>query len=275
MIAAWRRTIKRREFVALIGSAAVAQLFRPVARAQEAGRTYQLGIIFGSSRETPRIATFFDELKLLGFVEGNNLNVVPGGFNLRNDQYAEYARTLAKSNPDVIFGPNDHAALAAKEATQTIPVVGFLSPNMVVMGVIRTFARPGGNVTGVGTLSELDGKRQELLMEAVPGAPRIAILADPTFTYPAQLQMLEDAARAHTVSNPWSLLRGSKQRSLRQWTKARRREPLHLTCCRGHCSLSIVASSLSGPQPYACLQSTNGPMWPKRAVSLRMARVFR
>jgi len=50
----------------------------------------------------------------------------------------------------VIFGPNDHAALAAKEATQTIPVVGFLSPNMVVMGVIRTFARPGGNVTGVG-----------------------------------------------------------------------------------------------------------------------------
>jgi len=68
MIAAWRRTIKRREFVALIGSAAVAQLFRPVARAQEAGRTYQLGIIFGSSRETPRIAAFFDELKLLGFV---------------------------------------------------------------------------------------------------------------------------------------------------------------------------------------------------------------
>jgi ABC-type uncharacterized transport system substrate-binding protein len=52
---------------------------------------------------------------------------------------------------------------------------------------------------GVGTLSELDGKRQELLMEAVPGAPRIAILADPTFTYPAQLQMLEDAARAHGV----------------------------------------------------------------------------
>jgi len=199
MIAAWRRTIKRREFVALIGSAAVAQLFRRVARAQEAGRTYQLGIIFGSSRETPRIATFFDELKLLGFVEGNNLNVVPGGFNLRNDQYAEYARTLAKSNPDVIFGPNDHAALAAKEATQTIPVVGFLSPNTVVMGVIRTFARPGGNVTGVGTLSELDGKRQELLMKAVPDASKIAILADPTFTYPAQLQVLEDAARAHGV----------------------------------------------------------------------------
>jgi putative ABC transport system substrate-binding protein len=190
--------MKRREFVTLIGSAAVAQLFRPVARAQETGRTYQLGIIYGGSRETPRIAAFFDELKLLGFAEGKNLNVAPGGFNLRNDQYAEYARTLVKSNPDVIFSVGDAPTLAAKEANQTIPVVGFLSPNMVAMGVIRTFARPGGNVTGVGTLP-VDGKRQELLMEALPGASKIAILADPTFTPPAQLQLLEDAARARGV----------------------------------------------------------------------------
>ena len=119
----------------------------------------------GAVAETPRIAAFFDELKLLGFAEGKNLNVAPGGFNLRNDQYAEYARTLVKSNPDVIFSVGDAPTLAAKEANQTIPVVGFLSPNMVAMGVIRTFARPGGNVTGVGTLP-VDGKRQELLMEA-------------------------------------------------------------------------------------------------------------
>lgn len=62
--------MKRREFVTLIGSAAVAQLIRAVARAQEAGRSYRLGIIFGGSREAPRIAAFFDELKLFGFVEG-------------------------------------------------------------------------------------------------------------------------------------------------------------------------------------------------------------
>jgi hypothetical protein len=72
--------------------------------------------------------------------KSNNLNVAPGGFNLRNDQYAEYARTLVKSNPDVIFSVGDTPTLAAKEANQTIPVVGFLSPNMVAMGVIRTFA---------------------------------------------------------------------------------------------------------------------------------------
>jgi putative ABC transport system substrate-binding protein len=158
-----------------------------------------VGIIFGGSRETPRIAAFFDELKLLGFVEGKNLSVAPGGFDLRKDQYAEYARTLVQSNPDVILGPNDAATLAARGASQTIPVVGFLSPNIVAAGVVRTFAQPGGNVTGIGTLAELDGKRQELLMEAVPGVPRIAILADPTFTDPGQLQLLEDAARARGV----------------------------------------------------------------------------
>jgi len=86
--------------------------------------------------------------------------------------------------------------LAAREATQTIPVVGLFSPKIVATGLIRTFARPGSNVTGVSIISELDGKRQELLLEAVPGARGIAILADPTLTYPAQLQILEDAARA-------------------------------------------------------------------------------
>jgi ABC-type uncharacterized transport system substrate-binding protein len=139
---------------------------------------------------------FFDELKLFGFVEGQNLSLAPGGFNLRSDQYAEYATTLVKSNPDVIFCVGDAAMLAAREATQTIPLVGLLSPNLVAAGVVRTFARPGSNVTGVSFPSELDGKRQELLMEAVPGARDIAILADPTYTPPAQVKVIEDAARA-------------------------------------------------------------------------------
>jgi putative tryptophan/tyrosine transport system substrate-binding protein len=189
--------MNRREFVTFIGSAAVAQLVRPpVARAQDAGRTYRLAIMFGGPREAARVVTFFDELKLLGFVEGKNLSIVPGGFDLRSDHYAEYARTLAKSNPDVIYCVGDGATLAAREATQSIPVVGFFTPNIVAAGVVQAFARPGGNVTGVSFPSELDGKRQELLLEAVPGARGIAILADPNYTPPAQLQVLEDAARA-------------------------------------------------------------------------------
>jgi putative ABC transport system substrate-binding protein len=143
--------------------------------------------------------TFFHELKLLGFVEGKNLSIVPGGFDLRSDQYAEYARTLAKSNPDAIYCVGDGATLAAREATQSIPVVGFFIPIMVAAGVVQTLARPGGNVTGVSFPSELDGKRQELLTEALPSARGIAILANPTDTPPAQLQALEDAARARSV----------------------------------------------------------------------------
>ena len=108
------------------------QLVRPsVARAQDTGRSYRLGIIFGGSREAPRVAAFFDELKLLGFVEGKNLDVIPGGFELGIDHFAEYAKTLARSNPDVIFCVGDDAVLAAREATQTIPVVGLFSPKMV------------------------------------------------------------------------------------------------------------------------------------------------
>src|SRR5215475_1288972 len=145
--------MKRRNFITLLGSVAVAGPL--AARAQEAGRSYRFGIMFGGSRETSRIMAFFAELKLLGFVENKNLDVIPNGFNLREDQYAEYARTLVKSSPDVIFCVGDAATLAVREATLTIPVVGFLSPNIIAAGAVQTFARPGGNVTGVSIMSEL------------------------------------------------------------------------------------------------------------------------
>jgi putative ABC transport system substrate-binding protein len=205
--------VKRREFVTLVGSAAVAQLVRQsVARAMDTGRTYRLGIIFGGSRETPRVVAFFDELKLLGFVEGKNLDVVPGGFDLGIDHFAEYAKTLAGTNLDVIFCVGDDAVLAARKATQTIPLIGLFSPKIVAAGLIRTFARPGSNVTGVGIISELDGKRQELLLEAVPDARGIAILADPTVTNPAQLRVLEDAARARGLKP--ALVTATKQQDI-------------------------------------------------------------
>jgi putative tryptophan/tyrosine transport system substrate-binding protein len=192
--------MRRREFIALIGSAtAVSLLLVPVVRAQEPGRVYRLGVIAGPARQAPRIVAFFDELKGLGFVEGQNLQIVAGGFGLRGDQFAEVAATVAKSAPDVILCGDDHAVRAIQEATHTVPIVG-LSVDMVAAGFVRSLARPGGNTTGVSLLStELDGKRQEILMEAVPGARRIAALADPIITQPAHLQALQNAARARDV----------------------------------------------------------------------------
>ena len=92
--------MRRRDFI-LAGGAALA--WSPAARAQEPGRTYRLGIITGAARSAPRMAAFFDELKTLGFVEGQNLKIVAGGFDLRDTQFAQVAANLAKESPDAVF----------------------------------------------------------------------------------------------------------------------------------------------------------------------------
>jgi len=191
--------MRRREFITLIGSVAAVPLLRaPVARAQEPGRIYGLGVMTGAARQAPRNVAFFDELNGLGFVEGQNLKIVAGGFELRDDQFAEVATTFAKSAPDVIFCIGNPAMHAAQVSTHTIPIVG-LASDMVAASFVRSLARPAGNVTGVSLPFEIDGKRQEILMEAVPGARRIAILTDPTFTPPAELPALQSAVRKRGV----------------------------------------------------------------------------
>jgi putative ABC transport system substrate-binding protein len=190
--------MRRREVIALIGSAVTAPFVRAhIAGAQEPGRTYKIGALNGSARQAPRNVAFFDELRGLGFVEGQNLKIIVDGFGLRDEQFAEAAATLAKSAPDVIFCTGNPAMRAAQESTRTVPIVGVAS-DMVGAGFVRSLARPGGNVTGVSLTFEVDGKRQDLLMEAMPEARRFAFLTDPTFP-PAQLSALQNATRARGV----------------------------------------------------------------------------
>jgi putative ABC transport system substrate-binding protein len=186
--------MRRREFITLIGSAAAVPLLRsPVARAQEPGRIYRLAMMTGAPRQAPRMVAFLDELKTLGFVEGQNLKIVAGGFELRNDQYADVAATLLKAAPDVVFCVSDVATRAAHESAPTLPIVG-LSDDMLAAGFVRSLSHPGGNITGVSILgAQLDGKRLEILMEAVPSARNIAILADPNNTPPEELKALQNA----------------------------------------------------------------------------------
>ena len=189
--------MRRREFITLLGSAAAA--WPQATRAQEAGRIYRLGIMTGAARAATRMVAFFDELKLFGFVEGQNLKIVVGGFDLRDDQLAEVAATLVNAAPDAIFCVSDAATRAAQESAHTVPIVG-LSTDLVAAGLVRSLARPGGNVTGVSILgSELDGKRLEILMEVLLGARRIAILADPKVTQPVEFQALQNAVCARGV----------------------------------------------------------------------------
>ena len=174
--------MKRRKFITLLGGAAVAWPF--AAMAQEAGRTYRLGFVSAAPRDEAWYTAFFEELRSLGFVEGQNLTVIPGGFGVRNELMSELAAALVKAAPDAIIAAGPIATRAAQAATKTIPILA-ASDDMVADGLVPSMRRPGGNTTGVSLLApELDGKRQDLIMEAVPGIRRIATLADPNVATP-------------------------------------------------------------------------------------------
>jgi len=168
-------------------------------RAQEPGRTYRLGWLSSNPREAPQFVAFFDELRRVGFVFGQNLNIDARGLGLRPEQFAAIARALVNAKVDVIVCTGDAAIRAIQQATATIPILG-ITDDMVGSGLVRSLANPGGNTTGVSILAtELDGKRQDILIEAVPSLRRLAALADSNTTAPRQLKALQDAARARGI----------------------------------------------------------------------------
>jgi len=189
--------MRRRDFITLIGGAAAA--WPLVAWGQEPRRIYRLGALFASARDAPQHVAFFDELRRLGFIDGQNLAVDAVGYSLSAERFAVHAADLVRDPVDVILAGGDAAVRAAQRATTSIPILA-LTDDMIGQGFVHSLAKPGGNITGVTILaSELDGKRQEILIEAVAGARRIAALVDSNTTMPSQLRMLEDAARARDV----------------------------------------------------------------------------
>jgi ABC-type uncharacterized transport system substrate-binding protein len=189
--------MKRREFITLLGGAAAA--WPLAARAQEAGRNYRVGGLTPSPRDAPHYVALFDELRRLGFIEGQNLSVDGRGYGVRNDQFVEIAVELVKTRVDAFFCAGDAATRAAQQASATIPIVA-ITDDMVGSRLVRSLANPGGNTTGVSILAaELDGKRQDILMEAVPGLRQMAALTDPNSTTALQLRVLQEAARARGI----------------------------------------------------------------------------
>jgi putative tryptophan/tyrosine transport system substrate-binding protein len=166
-----REPIHRRQFISALGSAALLPL---AARAQEAGCIYRLGILIPATRAS--IEPFFDELRLNGFTEGQNL-VVTGSYSVRAEAIADSVADLMKTGPEVILSGPETYLRALQGVTRSIPLDS-MSEDLVGEGFAASLAQPGGNVTGVSLLSpELDGKRLEILIEAVPGVRRIAALA--------------------------------------------------------------------------------------------------
>jgi putative tryptophan/tyrosine transport system substrate-binding protein len=130
--------MRRRDFIALLGGAAVA--WQVAARAQDAGRTYRIGLLLPSSRASPQVVAMFDELRLNGFVEGQNLVVILGGFAVPNDQIASVVASLVAASPDVIVAGPELPLRALSLATQTIPLVG-MTEDMVADGLFRSAGR--------------------------------------------------------------------------------------------------------------------------------------
>ena len=189
--------MKRREFITLVGGATVA--WPLAARAQEPGRIYRLGTLQLSPRSAPNHVAFYAELQRLGFIEGQNLVVDERGYGLHLEQLAYHAAEIVKAQVDVILATGDSAIRAAQRATTTIPILAF-TDDMLGSKFVTSLAKPGGNTTGVSVLAtELDSKRQDILIEAVPGLRHIAAVADSNTTAPRQLQALQDAARARGV----------------------------------------------------------------------------
>ena len=118
------------------------------------------------------------------------------GFGLSGTEFTVHAKELVSAQVDVIMAGGDAAVEAAQRATSEISILA-LTDDMVGKGFVQSLAKPGGNTTGVTILaSELDGKRQEILLEAVPGAHRIAALVDRNTSSESHVKAIEEAARA-------------------------------------------------------------------------------
>ncbi len=154
----------------------------PAPDAQQAPSIAKIGVLFASNPAPAahNREAFVQGLREHGYADGKNIVLELRYGEARAERISELARDLVSLKVDVIVTATDPAIAAVKQQTQTIPIVMAVSTDPVGTGFVASLARPGGNVTGLSTVSpELSGKRLELLREAVPGTSRVAFLWNP------------------------------------------------------------------------------------------------
>jgi putative tryptophan/tyrosine transport system substrate-binding protein len=176
--------MRRREFITLLSGAAAA--WPLAAEAQQQAKVPQIGFLGNSTAalEADLVGPFRDGLRDLGYVEGRNIVIEYRWAEGKYDRFPALIAELVALKVDVIVTAGTPAALAVKNATTSIPLVMVAVGDPVGTGLVASFARPGGNNTGLTSLApELEGKRLELLREVVPKLAYIAVLWNPANAY--------------------------------------------------------------------------------------------
>jgi len=190
--------VRRREFITLLGGAAAWPL---AARAQQAAMPV-IGYLGSASPNlfASRLRAFRQGLSENGYVEGRNVAIEYRWAEGHYDRIPALVADLVRRQVNVIAAPGSTpAAVAARAATPTIPIVFVTAADPVAAGLVATRSRPGGNLTGVAALAvELGGKQLELLHEVVPTATAIALLVNPTSPVLAETQSRDLQATART-----------------------------------------------------------------------------
>jgi putative ABC transport system substrate-binding protein len=189
----------RRKLIIALGASALAVPRSALAQAPTA-KVARIGLLGPGSAtgNEPWVAALLLNLRDLGYVEGSNLGIESRWAEGRNDRLPQLAAELVRLKVDLIVTYQTPAALAAKQATNSIPIVMATAADPVATGLITSLARPGGNVTGLsGAVSELAAKNLEIILEILPSAKRVAVLVNAADSFAKSfLEQIQLAARA-------------------------------------------------------------------------------
>ena len=192
--------MRRREFIKLFSSTVIA--WPLIARAQQAAMPV-IGFLNSGSADAyrDRITAFQQGLRQLGYIDGENVIVDYRWALGEYDRLPKFATELVERRVSVLVATGgEPAALAAKSATSTIPIVFAIGGDPIKLGLVASYNRPGGNATGANILAaEMDGKRLGLLHELMPSATRVGVLLNPNF--PAYTEQLNDLQHAAKIIN--------------------------------------------------------------------------